>query len=76
MSEIDKRNKLGEEPFDYEITKEGLVLLYWGNRHIKTMAGKAAQKFIAEIDGLEGVEEQLVLAKATGNFKRGNERKK
>ena len=75
MSEIDKRNKLGAAPFDYEITKDGLVLLYWGNKHVKTLAGKAAERFIAEIDDLDEQAIQLVLAKATGNFKRGNERK-
>jgi len=51
------------------------VLLYWGTKHVKTLSGKAAQKFIAEIDGLDGQATQLLLAKATGNFKRGNERK-
>lgn len=75
MSEIDKRSKLGEEPFDYEITKGGIVLLYWGGKHVKTLSGKAAEKFIKEIDELDGQAAQLVLAKATGNFKRGNERK-
>lgn len=75
MAEIDKRKKLVEEPFDYEITKSGLVLLYWGNKQVKTLAGKAAEKFIAEIADLDNHAAQLVIAKATGNFKRGNERK-
>jgi hypothetical protein len=75
MGEIDKRKKLAEQPFDYEITKGGLVLLYWGGKHIKTLSGKAAEKFIAEVDDLDEQAAQLVMAKATGNFKRGNERK-
>jgi hypothetical protein len=75
MGEVDKRNKLGEEPFDYEITKDGLVLLYWGNKHVKTLAGKAAQKFSKQIEALSDSDTQLVMAKLTGNFKRGNERK-
>jgi hypothetical protein len=75
MSQIDKRGKLEEEPFDYEITKAGLVLLYWGKKHVKTLSGKAAEKFIKQIDGLSESEVQLLLAKQTGNFKRGNERK-
>jgi hypothetical protein len=75
MGEVDKRNKLGEEPFDYEITKDGLVLLYWGNKHVKTLADKAAQKFSKQIEALSDSDAQLVMAKLTGNFKRGNERK-
>ncbi|MBC8100040.1 MAG: hypothetical protein H7Y11_11405 [Armatimonadetes bacterium] len=74
MDEIDKRNKLDEECFAYRETKDGRVMLYWYERHIKTLAGKEAQKFLSRIDGLEGKAAQLVLAKFTGNFKRGNER--
>ena len=71
---IDARGKLEDEPFDYQITKDNRVLLYYENKLIKTLAGKAARKFIAQIEGLDWYEKQLVLAKATGNFKRGNER--
>ncbi|MDQ7026101.1 MAG: hypothetical protein Q9P01_02475 [Anaerolineae bacterium] len=74
MSNIDKRNKLNDEPFDYAISKESRVLLYWHNKHIKTLAGKQAQKFISQIEGLDAKAAQLVMAKATGNFKRGNEK--
>lgn len=74
MSEIDKRGKLDEAFFSYRETKDGRVMLYWYDKHVKTLAGKEAQKFLAKIYGLEGKELQLVLAKATGNFKRGNER--
>jgi hypothetical protein len=74
MSETDKRNKLAEEPFDYDITKDNRVLLYWQGKLIKTLAGKQAQKFISQIEGLNGQEAQLILAKVTGNFKRGNEK--
>jgi hypothetical protein len=34
----------------------------------------AAQQFRARVEKLEGLELQLLLAKLTGNFKRGNER--
>ena len=74
MSDIDKRQKLADEPFDYDITKDNRVLLYWNDKLIKTLAGKQAQKFISQIEGLDGQAVQLVLAKVTGNFKRGNEK--
>jgi hypothetical protein len=38
------------------------------------LKGKQAEKFIRQISGLEGKDAQLVMAKITGNFKRGNER--
>jgi len=71
---IDARGKLDDEPFDYQITKDNRVLLYYENKLIKTLSGKSAKKFISDIEGLDWHEEQLVMAKATGNFKRGNER--
>jgi hypothetical protein len=74
MSEIDKRNKLDETVFSYQVTKDGRVLLYWQGKHIKTLGDKDTSKFLSKIEGLEGKAEQLVLAKFTGNFKRGNER--
>lgn len=74
MTEKDKRNKLEEEFFEYQVTKGDKVLIYWYNKLVVTLAGQQAQKFLAQIEGLEGVEAQLVLARFTGNFKRGNER--
>jgi hypothetical protein len=74
MTEIDKRNRLDEEVFSFREAKDGRVMLYWHDKHIKTLAGGEAQKFLKRIEGLEGKDAQLVLAKATGNFKHGNER--
>lgn len=71
---VDKRGKLEAEIFDYQITKDQRVLLFWHGKQIKILARKEAEKFIARIDGLDGVEAQLVMAKATGHFKHGNER--
>lgn len=71
---IDKRQKLEEEPFDFQITKDGRVLVYWNGKLIKTIAGKQAEKFIAAADTLDDYEIQMALAKLTGNFKHGNER--
>ena len=73
-SNVDKRGVLEEEIFDYQTTKDGRVLLYWYDKHVKTLSGKNAQKFLARVSGLEGHAAQLVMAKVTGNFKRGNER--
>ena len=75
VSEIDKRNRLGEEPFNYQITKKGTVIIYYGGKQIKIVKdGKAAQ-LIEKLKAAENVMDvQLLLAKITGNFKHGNER--
>jgi hypothetical protein len=74
MTNIDKRDRLGGELFSFRKAKEGRVMLYWHDKHVKTLAGSEAQKFLKKINGLEGKDAQLVMAKATGNFKHGNER--
>jgi hypothetical protein len=73
MSKIDKHGELGKFPFSYRATKDGFVFLEFHGATVKTISGENAKKFLKKIDALEGLELQLVLAKLTGNFKRGNE---
>ncbi|WP_199615198.1 hypothetical protein [Paenibacillus alkalitolerans] len=75
MSNIDKRNRLDEEPFSYRVTKDGTIFLENEGMQVKILRGKDAEKFLQKVDSVENAKEvQLILAKATGNFKRGNER--
>lgn len=76
MSEIDKRNRLNEEPFSYQMTKKGTVVIYYEGKQIKIVKEKEAERLLAKIQQVEGQikEVQLLLAKITGNFKRGNEK--
>ncbi len=71
---IDKRQKLQDALFDFQITKDQRILIFWQGKPVRILAGKAAQKLIALLDELDDSAIQLALAKATGNFKRGNER--
>jgi hypothetical protein len=74
MGEIDKRNVLNDEVFTYSVSKDGKVFIYWRGKQVKILKGKESQRFIDKIVGLDHKMAQLVMAKATGNFKRGNER--
>jgi hypothetical protein len=76
VSGIDNRNRLGEEPFDYQITKKGTVMISNKGKQIKIVSGKEADRLVARISEVEDnpTEIQLLLAKITGNFKRGNEK--
>ena len=65
---------MSENVFTYQVTKSGKVFLFWDGKRIKILDGIAAQKFLAKIDDLGEEDAQLVMAKETGNFKRGNER--
>jgi hypothetical protein len=72
----DRRGKLEEEVFSYQATKEGRVLIFWQGKHVTTLKGDKAARFLRQIEDADDHAAQLIMAKATGNFKRGNERKK
>ncbi len=65
---------LSDQPFSYQHTKNGKVFIFWYDKQAKILTGQDADKFIAEIESLDELGAQLLMARLTGNFKRGNER--
>ena len=66
---------MGEEIFAYRITKDKKVFISYNGKQVTTLSRNRAEKFIADIAGADdGNEVQLIMAKVTGNFKRGNEK--
>ena len=74
MTEGEKPNRLTQEIFTYRTGKDGKVFIAWEGQQVMILKDKAAARFRARIEGLSGEAAQLVMAKITGNFKRGNER--
>ncbi len=61
--------------FTAVVTRDERVLVSHDGRQVVALAGADARKVIERLEVAENEEaEQMVLAKATGNFKRGNER--
>ena len=67
-------NPLAAEPFAFRVTKSGLVQISYSGKVVTTLAGREANRFIARTNNADAYECQLAMAKATGHFKRGNER--
>lgn len=59
--------------FSYTVRKTGDVVIDHQGRHATTLRGAAARKFLALI---ETGDPQEVMARATGNYKHGNERRR
>jgi hypothetical protein len=59
--------------FSYNVTKDGRVRIAFRGRHVVTVAGARAGRLSARLAAADGDETQQLLARATGNFKRGNE---
>ena len=65
---------LEELGFDWHASRDGTVFVTWRGRTIRTFAGAEGAKLLRRLEGAEPAAVQLALAKATRNFKRGNER--
>jgi len=75
MVNADKRDRLKEEPFSYRVSKNNTVFLDYYGKQVKILKGKEAEKFLEKLNVASDTHEsQLIMAKVTGNFKRGNER--
>lgn len=61
--------------FSYRATKDGRVRIFWLGRHVTTLAAERATAFLAQAKEADDEEVQAMLQRATGNFKRGNERR-
>ncbi|MBA3365970.1 MAG: hypothetical protein H0U03_09325 [Actinobacteria bacterium] len=60
--------------FSYASTKDGTVLISWRRRPATTLRGRRARRFLLDAERLDEDGLQLLMARVTGNFKRGNER--
>jgi hypothetical protein len=71
----DSRGRLAAEPFTYQVTKDGAIRIAHEGKVVATLVGKPAARLATLLATAEPDQVQLALAKATGNFKRGNERR-
>jgi hypothetical protein len=65
---------LAHEPFSFRSTKDGRILISFEGRVVTTVAGAAAERLATKLRSADAAGVQQLLARATGNFKRGNER--
>jgi hypothetical protein len=70
---IDRRGKLAEEPFDVQVTRDKVLVRFRG-RLVRTLTGADSDEIRAAEARGDTAAVQLLVARKTGNFKRGNER--
>jgi hypothetical protein len=63
---------LAEDPFSYRVTKQGRVFIDRGGRTVTVVAGTDAKALTAKLDGAGPDVVQQLLARATGNYRRGS----
>ncbi|USQ80997.1 hypothetical protein [Ornithinimicrobium faecis] len=64
---------MGQRPqgFDYTISSDGAVRIRHHGKVATTLRGRRAADFLEDVDGED---DQLLMARVTGNYKHGNER--
>jgi hypothetical protein len=64
----------GDLGFRCRAAKHGEVFIHHRGRLATTLRAAAAEAFMQEIDGAPFAEQQQLMARITGNYRRGNER--
>ena len=63
------------EPFTWRVTSDSKVLVSRGGTQVVVVAGARGAKLAAQLENAEDEQAQQLLARATGNYKRGNEKR-
>ena len=66
---------LDDRPFSFRETKDGKVMINGRGRNAGTLTGARARRFLEAVDGADDERLQIEMARVTGNFKHGNERR-
>ena len=66
---------LADQPFSYLTRADGTIVIRYHGAPVTLLRGKAADRFTTRLDGSDAAGAQQLMARATGNFKRGNERR-
>ena len=59
--------------FDFEPRQNGEVAIFHRHRLAAILRGQAAQQFVARANSVSDAALQQIMARLTGNYKRGNE---
>ncbi|MHC5374334.1 hypothetical protein ACYSNU_11105 [Enterococcus sp. LJL120] len=63
-----------ENAFTYQERKDTKIFIYHYGKQVMILSGKRSAQLLKKLEKATPEESQLILAKITGNFKRGNEK--
>jgi hypothetical protein len=61
-------------PFSYATRSDGSIVISYHAAPVTILRGRSAERFTTRVSGADAIGAQQLMARATGNFKRGNER--
>lgn len=66
---------LAADPFEWRTSADDTVFVSRGGRQVVVVGGAAGAKLAAQLATASDTTAQQLLARATGNYRRGNERR-
>lgn len=70
MPPIDRRGRLGSDPFDHRVRSGGQVEIWRGGKVVIVIGGARAARLATRLDAADSEEQrQLLLARASGHYK-------
>lgn len=67
---------LADQPFSFVARADGSIVIRYHAAPVTILRGRAADRFSARVADADPPAAQQLMARATGNFKRGNERQR
>jgi len=71
---VTESHPLGDEPFSFAPRADGSIVIRYRAAPVTILRGASAARFAMRIADADAATAQQLMARATGNFKRGNER--
>jgi hypothetical protein len=65
---------LASMPFSYATRADGSIVISYRTAPVTILRGRSAERFTARLSDADAADAQQLMARATGNSKRGNER--
>jgi hypothetical protein len=74
VRDMERPDERPGEPFSFVARADGSILVRYRQAPVTILRGRAAQRFATRIASADAADAQQLMARVTGNFKRGNER--
>ena len=71
---VETPDPLASMPFSYATRSDGTIVISYRTAPVTILRGRSAERFTTRISAADAAAAQQLMARATGNFKRGNER--
>jgi hypothetical protein len=71
---VEQPDPLASMPFSYATRADGSIVISYRTAPVTILRGRPAERFVSRVAEADAAAAQQLMARATGNFRHGNER--